>query len=212
MKRLHLSHLFGWSVFNQDRNIDFHSTVWVRPEGNVIIDPLPLSDHDEAHLRELGGAAWIVITNSDHVRDSIRLAENTGAQLIGPSLEANHFPVECTRWLTDGDEVVPGLSALELEGSKTPGELALLLEGSTLITGAAPLAGTHDQCGTGGNFAQGNCPGHHDGQIHKRLDWKLSDAVVEKRGCQREAQRPVNVRSKRGEEIHDILLLLPFTA
>ncbi len=135
MKRLHRPHLFGWSVFNEDRNIDFHSTVWVRPEGNVVIDPLPLSGHDEAHLMELGGVAWIVVTNSDHVRDSIRLAGNTGAQLIGPSQEANSFPVDCIRWLTDGDEVVPGMLALELEGSKTPGELALLLEGTTLITG-----------------------------------------------------------------------------
>ena len=135
MKRLHRPNLFGWSAFNEDRNIDFHSAVWVRPEGNVVIDPLPLSDHDEAHLRELGGVAWIVITNSDHVRDAIRLAENTSAQLMGPSQEANNFPVECTRWLTDGDEVVPGMLALELEGSKTPGELALLLESSTLITG-----------------------------------------------------------------------------
>ena len=135
MKRLHRPHLFGWSVFNEDRNIDFHSTVWVRPEGNVVIDPLPLSDHDEAHLRELGGVAWIVVTNSDHVRDSIRLAENTGAQLLGPSQEANDFPMQCNRWLTDGDEVVPGMLALELEGSKTPGELALLLEGSTIISG-----------------------------------------------------------------------------
>ena len=121
MKRLHRPNLFGWSFFNEERNIDFHSVVWVRPDGNVVIDPLPLSDHDEAHLRELGGVAWIVITNSDHVRDSISLAENTGAQLMGPSQEANKFPVECTRWLTDGDEVVPGMSALELEGSKTPG-------------------------------------------------------------------------------------------
>jgi len=135
MKRLHRPNLFGWSVFNEDRNIDFHSAVWVRPEGNVVIDPLPLSDHDERHLRELGGVAWIVITNSDHVRDAIRLAENTGAQLMGPSQEANNFPVECNRWLTDGDEVVPGMPVLELEGSKTPGELALLLESSTLITG-----------------------------------------------------------------------------
>ncbi len=135
MKRLHRPNLFSWSVFNEDRNIDFHSAVWVRPEGNVVIDPLPLSEHDEAHLRELGGAAWIVITNSDHVRDSIRLAENTGAQLMGPSQEADNFPVECTRWLADGDEVVPGMLALELDGSKTPGELALLLERSTLITG-----------------------------------------------------------------------------
>jgi len=135
MKRLHRPNLFGWSVFNEDRNIDFHSVVWVRPDGNVVIDPLPLSDHDEAHLRELGGVASIVVTNSDHVRDSIRLAENTGAQLMGPSQEANNFPVGCTRWLTEGDQVVPGMLALELEGSKTPGELALLIDGSTLITG-----------------------------------------------------------------------------
>jgi hypothetical protein len=135
MKRLHRADLFGWSQFNEDRNIDFHSVVWVRPEGNVVIDPLALGHHDEAHLRELGGAAWIVVTNSDHVRDSSKLAERTGAQLIGPSQEADDFPLECARWLTDGDEVVPGMTALELEGSKTPGELALLLEGTTLITG-----------------------------------------------------------------------------
>jgi glyoxylase-like metal-dependent hydrolase (beta-lactamase superfamily II) len=135
MKRLHRPNLFGWSVFDEARNIDFHSTMWVRPEGNVVIDPLPVSNHDEAHLKELGGVAWIVVTNSDHVRDSIRLARSTGAQLAGPSQEANNFPVECARWLTDGEEVVPGMSALELEGSKTPGELALLIEGSTLITG-----------------------------------------------------------------------------
>jgi len=65
----------------------------------------------------------------------IRLAENTGAQLLGPSQEANDFPMLCNRWLSDGDEVVPGMLALELEGSKTPGELALLLEGSTIISG-----------------------------------------------------------------------------
>lgn len=135
MKRLHRPNLFGWSVFNEDRNIDFHSVVWVRAEGNVVIDPLPLSDHDEAHLKSLGDVAWIVVTNSDHVRVSKTLAGTTGAQLIGPSQEADNFPVGCTRWLTDGDEVVPDMVALELEGSKTPGELALLVEDATLITG-----------------------------------------------------------------------------
>ncbi len=135
MKHLHRPHLYGWSSFDEARNIDFNSVVWVRSEGNVIIDPLPLSDHDEAHLRELGGVAWIVVTNSDHIRDSKHMAERTGAQLMGPKGEAGSFPVECARWLTDGDEVVPGMEVLEMEGSKTPHELALLLEKSTLITG-----------------------------------------------------------------------------
>ncbi len=135
MKCLHRPDLFGWSVFNPERNIDFHSVVWVRDQGNVVIDPLPMSEHDRAHLDKVGGAAFIVVTNSDHTRDAVRLTESTGAELLGPAGERDGFPLECARWLEDGDVVVEGLNAYAVEGSKTPGELALVLEGSTLITG-----------------------------------------------------------------------------
>ncbi len=134
MKKLHRSDLFGWSVFDNDRNLDFHSVLWVRPEGNVAIDPLPLSEHDERHLAELGSLKTIVITNSDHLRDAPRLAAATGATIVGPVAEKG-TDLPCSRWLADGDEVVPGLVALALEGSKTDGELALVLEKTTLITG-----------------------------------------------------------------------------
>lgn len=135
MKRLHRPDLFGWSQFNEDRNIDFHSVLWTRPEGNVAIDPLPLSVHDREHLAELGGVAVVALTNSDHVRNSRDIAERYGASICGPAAEKAAFPIDCDRWLADGDEVVPGLRALALDGSKTPGELALLLEDATLITG-----------------------------------------------------------------------------
>ena len=133
MKRLHRKDLYGWSVFNEDRNIDFHSVLWVREGGNVAIDPMPLSEHDQAHLQELGSLGTIVITNSDHTRAAKPLAELTGARVLGPAAEREQ--IDCDAWLSDGDEVVPGLVAMTLEGSKTPGELALLLEGTTLITG-----------------------------------------------------------------------------
>lgn len=135
MKRLHRPDLYGWSVFNEDRNIDFHSVLWVRQGGNILIDPLPMCAHDQVHLLSLGQVAWIVITNSDHVRDTRHVARLTGARLLGPQAECRGFPLECDRWLGEGDEVVPGLRVFELEGSKTPGELALLLEETTLITG-----------------------------------------------------------------------------
>jgi len=70
MKQAHRQDLFVWSQFNEPRNLDFHSFVWVRPQGNVLIDPLPLSAHDKAHLQALGGAAHIVVTNSDHATHS----------------------------------------------------------------------------------------------------------------------------------------------
>ena len=135
MKRLHKPDLYGWSTFNEARNIDFHSVLWVRSEGNVAIDPLPLSEHDGAHLRELGGVDTIIVTTSDHVRDSASLAEKTGARILGPAAERDTFPLACGLFLQEGDEPVPGLCVFELEGSKTPGELALLLGEDTLVTG-----------------------------------------------------------------------------
>ena len=135
MKALHRKDLYGWSVFNEARNLDFHSVLWVRPEGNVVIDPLPLSAHDDAHLRSLGGVAWVVVTNSEHVRATRELVSTFGAKVAGPRAEADTFPLVCDRWLATGEALVPGLMALELRGSKTPGELALLLEDTTLVTG-----------------------------------------------------------------------------
>lgn len=135
VKSLHRPDLYTWSQFDPERNVDFHSLLWVRPEGNVVVDPLPLTEHDEKHLLELGGAAWIVITNSDHARASEALRAKTGARVAGPAGERAAFPLECDRWLSDGESLVPGLEIIALDGSKTPGELALLLEGTTLITG-----------------------------------------------------------------------------
>ena len=135
MKRLNRADLYGWSVFDEARNIDFHSVLWVRDGGNIAIDPLPMSAHDQAHLEALGGVEWIVITNSDHIRDAAGLAKRTDAGMMGPRQESANFPLHCQRWLAHEVEVVHGLHALELDGSKTPGELALVLEGATLITG-----------------------------------------------------------------------------
>jgi glyoxylase-like metal-dependent hydrolase (beta-lactamase superfamily II) len=135
MKSLHRPDLYTWSAFDLERNVDFNGLLWVRPAGNVLVDPMPLSDHDAKHLTALGGAAWVVITNSDHVRASEALRSDFGAKLAGPAAERATFPIACDRWLADGEEVVPGLVALALEGSKTPGELALVLEETTLITG-----------------------------------------------------------------------------
>jgi Metallo-beta-lactamase superfamily len=59
----------------------------------------------------------------------------TGAVVYGPESEQANFPLACEHWLHDKQEVVPGLIAYELHGSKTHGELALVLEQSTLITG-----------------------------------------------------------------------------
>ena len=135
MKKLHRTDLYGWSIFNEERNIDFHGTLWVHKQGNLLIDPLPLTEHDRKHLESLGGAYHVLITNSDHIRDTEAVCEWSGATCGGPAGEKESFPIECSEWLDEGDEPLPGLKVFALQGSKTPGELALLLEDSTLITG-----------------------------------------------------------------------------
>ena len=135
MKTLHRPDFFAWSRFDEARNIDFHGYAIVRPGGVVLVDPLPLSAHDLAHLDALGAVTAVVVTNSDHTRAAQALAERSSAQLIGPRAEADAFPIPCSRFVGEGDEVAPGIRAMELHGSKTPGELALVVDDSTLITG-----------------------------------------------------------------------------
>jgi hypothetical protein len=135
VRTLHRPDLFSWSIFDTARNIDFNGLAWARPEGTIVVDPVPLSEHDETHLGSLGDVAWIVVTNSDHVREAVALAARTGARIAGPAGEREVLSDVCDRWLDDGDEVVPGLRVITLHGSKTPGELALVLDDTTLITG-----------------------------------------------------------------------------
>jgi glyoxylase-like metal-dependent hydrolase (beta-lactamase superfamily II) len=135
MKVLHKSNLYCWSQFDEDRNIDFHSYLWVREQGNVIFDPLPLTAHDEKHLVSLGKVSHIIISNSDHVRNAKELSERTGAQIWGPTAEKESFPIECSKWLSESKGLIEGLDVYSLNGSKTDGELAFVVEGETLITG-----------------------------------------------------------------------------
>tara|TARA_B100001540_G_C15738212_1_gene610921 strand:- start:351 stop:950 length:600 start_codon:yes stop_codon:yes gene_type:complete len=135
LKKLHRSDLYCWSRFDVERNIDFNGILWVNPNGNIIIDPVPLEDYDKKHLESLGGAKYIIITNSDHVRDAKNILSFTGAKCFGPTGEKNFFPIKCDYWLKDGDKPISGIEVFSLKGSKTSGELAIIIEKSTLITG-----------------------------------------------------------------------------
>ena len=135
MKQLHRSDLFNWSEFNEERNIDFNGTLWLSPAGNVLIDPVTFTEHDINHLESLGGAAHVIITNSDHVRDAAKILLITGAKCWGPAAEKENFPISCDGWLSEEEQPIKGIEVFCLNGSKTPGELALLIDNKTLVTG-----------------------------------------------------------------------------
>ena len=39
MKRLIFEDIYSWGVFSRDRQIDFNGHLWVRPDGNILVDP-----------------------------------------------------------------------------------------------------------------------------------------------------------------------------
>lgn len=135
MKQLHKPNLWGWSLFNAERNLDFHSVFWKRPAGNVVIDPLPLSEHDAAHLEQLGGVRDIIVTNSDHGRAALALRDRSSARVWGPREEPAFLESLRAEALVADHALGLELEVIELHGSKTPGELALLLDGDTLVAG-----------------------------------------------------------------------------
>ena len=135
MKNLHRTDMYGWSQFDTSRNMDFNSVLWVTSNGNVAIDPLPLTEHNSRHLEQLGGVQHIIVTNSDHIRDTVRLRERTGAMIYAPAAEQDTFTTPVDHYLKTGQEPLPGLVVYEMNGSKTPGELALLIDETTLVTG-----------------------------------------------------------------------------
>ena len=116
--------MYCWSVFNEDRQIDFNGHLWVREEGNVLFDPVPMIESDLAQLERLGGAAWIVLTNRDHEREAGAFRERTGARVIAHEADADTLGVSVDRAVREG-EILPGLQAVPLEHGKSPGEIAL---------------------------------------------------------------------------------------
>ena len=129
MKRVIFDDLYTWSVFNEEKQFDFNGYLWVREEGNVLIDPVPMSASDAAQLDALGGAALIVLTNRDHERDAAVLQKRTGARIVAHEAEAPHFGLTVDRTVMDGEEIVTDLRALHLAHGKSPGEIALLWRG-----------------------------------------------------------------------------------
>ncbi len=135
MKALCGEEIYTWSTYSEEHQMEFHSFLLYLIEGNILVDPLPFTEEDLKDLLDLGPVSAIVVTNSDHIRATEQVAKKLGVPVYAPEGERDAFPFRVVRWLKDGDHVVPDIKVFAMEGSKTKGELALLFEKSTLITG-----------------------------------------------------------------------------
>lgn len=141
MKKLIIEDFYSWSVFSEVRQIDFNGHLWVREEGNIVIDPVAMCDADRVQLEQLGGVKWIVITNRDHEREAAAFQEWTGAGVIVPEADADEMDIKPERTIGDGETIVPGLRAVHLPFGKSPGEIALYFNEKAAILFGDIVAG-----------------------------------------------------------------------
>ena len=76
--------VYAWSQHDAARRLDVHGYFLQRRAGEpgVLVDPVPLHEGDEAHLRELGGATAVVRTGEDRHAAAGRCAETLGLSVL----------------------------------------------------------------------------------------------------------------------------------
>lgn len=137
MKKTRIENLFLWSHYQPEKQLDFNGFLWVQPSGNLLIDPMPLSEQERGELKELGGARWVLLTNFDHLRDAVSLCREFGAELWAPEAERERFGIDAEAvngWYRAGQpsslpaELGPNLAVHSIRGGKSPVETALYIE------------------------------------------------------------------------------------
>jgi hypothetical protein len=135
MKNTRLEGLSSWSEFQTDRGIDFNGYHWKTPAGGILIDPMPLSEGQQAKLKERGGVRWIVITSAEHLRAGPALKAAFDAQIVAAKSEQDRMgegAQAVDHWFESSADLPADLDAhlqyFPLEGGKSPMEPALHLK------------------------------------------------------------------------------------
>ncbi|MBV8600406.1 MAG: cupin domain-containing protein [Candidatus Eremiobacteraeota bacterium] len=134
MQKTIVPDVWTWKRWQADRSMDFNSW-FVKGDANVAIDPLEPDAEDLAQIDEMGGVSWVIVTNRDHERATRAFVDRFEAKVAASDLDAGELSVAVTQRLTDG-EVFQGWRVIQLDGFKSPGEIALYsLDRKTLVLG-----------------------------------------------------------------------------
>lgn len=137
MQKTIVPDVWTWKRWQPDRSMDFNSW-FVKGEGlNVVVDPLEPDTDDLRQIEEMGGVSWVLVTNRDHERASRIFVERFEAKVAAGDADADQLGVKVMQRL-GADELFHGWRVIELEGFKTPGEIALYSQArATVILGDA---------------------------------------------------------------------------
>jgi glyoxylase-like metal-dependent hydrolase (beta-lactamase superfamily II) len=131
-----------WSVYSTEKGMNFNG--WhVRGAGGeaVVIDPPKPDDEVLQEIARAGRPAAVILTNKHHTRATETMRATFGCPVCVHENERELMEIPVDRTYRDGDVLACGLKVFTVSHSKTPGESALLFDGSVraLIVGDAIL-------------------------------------------------------------------------
>ncbi len=142
-----LADIFTWPWFSERHGYNFNGYLVRAPDGNICIDPV---EPDTSTLDAIArlGAAWIVLTNRNHVRAANAVRARTRARTAIHPDDAVHARAQGATVDADlhaGQRIGP-LTVIGIPG-KSPGEVALHWpERRLLIAGDAVIGNPPGRC------------------------------------------------------------------
>ena len=124
MQKTIVPDVWTWKRWQPDRSMDFNSWFCKADGLNMVVDPLEPDADDLRQIEEMGGVDWVVVTNRDHERATKFFVDRFEAKVAAGARDADALGAGVTQRLGD-DELFHGWRVIELEGFKSPGEIAL---------------------------------------------------------------------------------------
>ena len=127
MKQI-LPDIWQWSWFSDEKQLDFNGLFLMIGEHKILVDPPPMTAEARAVVRRQEPIDYILITNRDHIRESVAYQAEFKCQLRVPEADVAQMDVKPTATYKDGELLPGGIWAIHLKDQKSPGESALFIE------------------------------------------------------------------------------------
>jgi glyoxylase-like metal-dependent hydrolase (beta-lactamase superfamily II) len=128
--------LYHWSVYEPAVKCEIGCAALKLQSGWVVIDPVPLADAAWQELLALAPLRAILLTNGNHVRDTVALRDKHQVPVV-TAADTRHDITELKADITLlPGELLYGITAIAIPGA-TPGETAFYSKTGVIILGDA---------------------------------------------------------------------------
>lgn len=144
--------IYQWSVFNEEKGLNFNGLYLETAEGTILVDPPPLSEEDIAEIEKRGIPHEIYLTNKHHTRASAEHRERWGSKIFVSEDDQALMEIPVDGTFSHGKQIAGEIEVIHIPNAKTPGECAfhwpqknVLILGDAIISKPDGLAMLPDE-------------------------------------------------------------------